>query len=84
MKNTQDRGLVLDPNSDIFKVDAYPDAEFSGMHGHKKHDDPACEKSCTGFIITFANCPVLRIYRLKTETALSTMEADIIDLAHCC
>ena len=22
LKNTQDRGLVLDPNSDIFKVDA--------------------------------------------------------------
>ena len=26
LKNTQDRGLVLDPNSDIFKANAYPDA----------------------------------------------------------
>ena len=26
LKNTQDCGLVLDPNYNIFKVDAYPDA----------------------------------------------------------
>ena len=29
LKNTQYRGLVLDPNYDIFKVDAYPDDDFS-------------------------------------------------------
>ena len=57
-KNTQDHGLVLDPNSDIFKFDAYPDAEFVGMYCHKNHDDLSCAKSCTGFIITFADCPV--------------------------
>ena len=31
LKNTQDRGLVLDKNSDIFKVDIYPDSEFLGL-----------------------------------------------------
>ena len=45
LKNTQDRGLVLDQNYDIFKVDAYPDSEFAGMYGHKNHDDMACAKS---------------------------------------
>jgi len=37
-----------------------------------------------GFVITFANCPVLWVSKLQTEAALSTMEADIIALAHSC
>ena len=47
-------------------------------------DDLACAKSCTGFIITFADCPVLWISIFKTETNLSTMEAETIVLDHCC
>ena len=34
LKSTQDRGLVLDPNYDIFKVHAYLDADFAGMYYH--------------------------------------------------
>ena len=58
LKHIQDRGLLLDPNSDIFKVDAYPNYYFAGIYGHKNLDDPSCAKSCTGFIITFSDCPV--------------------------
>ena len=65
---------MLDPNYDIFKVDVYPDADFAGIHGNERHDDPECAKSCTGFIITFADFPVLWIFKLQTEIALSTME----------
>ena len=83
-KNTQDLGLLLDPNSDIFKVDAYPDDDFSEMYGHKKHDDTACAQSRTGFIVTFDDCTVLWISKLQTKTALSTTEAEIIAFAHCC
>ena len=57
LKHTQDRGIVLDPNSDIFKVDAYLDADFAVMYGHENPNNPACAKSFTGFIITFADCP---------------------------
>ncbi|KAL7537222.1 hypothetical protein ACHAXR_009343 [Thalassiosira sp. AJA248-18] len=46
--------------------------------------DPSCVKSRTGFIITVARCPVLWVSKLQTETALSTMEAEIIALAHSC
>ena len=84
LKNTQYHGLVLDTNYDIFKVDAYPDVNFSGMCGHERHDDPGCAKSRTGFIITFADCHVLYISKFQTETALSTMEANIIYLYRCC
>ena len=41
-------------------------------------------KSCTGFVITFADVPILWKSQLQTETALSTMEAEIIALSACC
>ena len=84
LKVTQDRGLVLNPNSEMLNIGAYPDADFAGMYGHKRSDDPACAKSRTGFVINFADCPVLWISKLQQETALSTMEAETIALAHCC
>ncbi len=64
--------------------DCYPDADFAGMCGYENSSDPSCVKSRTGFVITVANCPVLWQSKLQTETALSTMEAEIIALAHCC
>ena len=75
---------MLDPNSDIFKVDAYFNDDFSGIHRQKNHNDLACAKSCTGFMITFSDCIVLCISKLKTEPELSTMKSEIISFAHCC
>ena len=69
------RGLILNPNSYFCKLDCYPDADFAGMCGHELRTDPAYVKSRTGFVITFANCPVFWASKLQTETALSTMEA---------
>ena len=40
------------------KVDAYPDADFVRMYGHKNPDDLAFSNIRTGFIIIFADCPV--------------------------
>jgi hypothetical protein len=83
LKATRDRGLVLNPSKEL-KIDCYPDADFAGMYGHEDSRDPSCVKSRTGFVITVANCPVLWQSKLQTETALSTMEAEVIALAHCC
>ena len=84
LKLTRDKGLILNPCRDDMNVDAYPDADFAGLYGHKEYDDPTCVKSRTGYVITFANCPILCQSKLQTETALSTMEAEIVALAHCC
>jgi hypothetical protein len=84
LKQTSDRGMAMNPSSNVCKIDAYPDVDFAGIYGHKEHTDPACAKSFTGFIITFADCPVLWQLKLQTEMALSTMEAKIIALAACC
>jgi hypothetical protein len=58
LKQTPYRGMVMNPSSDVCKIDAYPDADFAGMYGHEEHTDPACAKRRIGFIIIFADCPV--------------------------
>jgi hypothetical protein len=76
--------MVMNPSNDVCKIDAYPDADFAGMYGHEEHTDPACAQSWTGFIITFADCPVFWRPKLQTETTLLMMEAKIIALSACC
>jgi hypothetical protein len=53
------------------------------MYGHEKPTDPACAKSCSGFVIVFAGVLVLWQSTLQTQTALSTMEAEVIALGAC-
>ena len=90
LKATRHRGLVVNPvcdkdgNIDVLQIDNYPDADFAGMYGYEKPTDPASSKSRTGFTITVAACPVLWVSKLQTETALSTMEAEIVALSHSC
>jgi hypothetical protein len=76
--------MVMNSSSGVCKIDAYPDADFAGMYGHEEHTDPACSKNRSGFIITFADSPVLWQSKLQTEMALSTMEAKTIAHAACC
>jgi len=83
LKATRGKGLIFKPSSEL-RIDCYPDADFAGLYGHEKSNDPICAKSRTGFVIKVANCPILWQSKLQTETALSTMEAEIIALAHSC
>ncbi len=64
-------------------MNAYPDADFAGMYGHEKPTDPVCAKSRSGFVIVFAGVQVLWQSKLQTQTALSTMEAEVIALGAC-
>ena len=80
---TMDRGMILTPSGQI-DIDAYPDADFAGLYGYEDVQDPVCVRSRTGYIIMVANCPILWKSSLQTETATSTMEAEIIALSNCC
>jgi hypothetical protein len=51
--------MIMNPSTDICKIDAYIDADFVGMYGHEKLVDPTCVKSRTGFIFTFADVHIL-------------------------
>ena len=70
LKATRDRGLILNPNSDVCRLDCYLDADFSRMYGHELPTDPGCVKNRTVFVITFDNCPIYWASKLQTETAL--------------
>ncbi len=82
LKNTSSHGLVINPTREL-TIDAYPDSDFAGMYGHEKPTDSACAKSRSGFVIVCTGVPVLWQSKLQTQTALSTMEAEVIALGAC-
>jgi hypothetical protein len=80
---TQDKGMIIKPTSTI-GINAYPNADFAHLYGYEDNNDPVCVRSHTGYVITIANCPIFWSSKLQTETATSTMEAEIIALGSCC
>jgi hypothetical protein len=81
LHGTSDRGYILRPTSESHNLDCYVDADFAGLWDFEGSDDPNSVKSRTGYVITFANCPVLWVSKLQTEIALSTTEAEYIALS---
>ena len=79
---TADMGIIMDPkNATSLHIDAYPDADFAGLYGYESTTDPVCVWSRTGYIIAVSNCPVVVYSSLQTETALSTIQAEIYAMA---
>ena len=44
--------------------------------------DPICDRSRTGFVVTFANFPLLWVSKLQTDIALSTLHSEYVALSH--
>ena len=58
------------------------DADHSGnCKFSESEDDPATAKSRTGYVITYAKCPIVWNSKLQGEIALSTTEAEFISLS---
>ena len=81
LHGTRDKGIILHPNDD-HNLHCHVDADFCGnwnkltaMH------DASTAKSRTGFVITYANCPVSWSSKLQTQVALSTTEAECIAMS---
>uniref|UniRef100_A0A7S4IN60 Reverse transcriptase Ty1/copia-type domain-containing protein n=1 Tax=Odontella aurita TaxID=265563 RepID=A0A7S4IN60_9STRA len=74
------RGLILKPSGDL-RIDAYVDADFSGLWSYEDPHDPTCVKSRMGYVLCVGNCPVVWMSKLQQEIALSTMEAEYIALS---
>ncbi len=72
----------------IFKVDktkgleVYVDADFAGGWSCADADNADNVLSRTGFIICYANCPLVWCIKLQIEIALSTAEAEYIAMSH--
>jgi hypothetical protein len=80
LARTIKQGTIFKPNKD-FKLDCYVDANFLGLHGREKQDNPISAKSRTGYIIFFDGCPLVWKSQLQTETALSTFHSEYVALS---
>ena len=65
LQGTDENGLVFNPSKKLV-VDCYADADFAGLWGHEDPQDLICARSRTGFVVTFANCPLLWVSKLQT------------------
>ena len=77
---TRDKGLIFDPKEQSF--DCHVDASFSGdwdREGALEDIDTA--RSRTGFVISYANCPIIWTSRLQTQIALSSTESEYLALS---
>ena len=63
-------------------VDFYADADFVGLWGHEYLQDPICDRSRTGFVVTFDNCPLLWASKIHTDIDISTLYSDYVALYH--
>jgi len=81
LKGTRHHGYILCPSSSHKNIDCYVDADFTGLWTPSTSQDPLSVKSRTGYVITFAGCPVLWSSKIWTEIALSTTEAEYIAMS---
>ena len=54
LQGIKDNVIVFNKSKKL-GVDCYAGADFVGLWGHENHEDPICDRSRTGFVVTFAN-----------------------------
>jgi hypothetical protein len=82
LAGTNDKGIILDPKHDKKSFEVYADADFAGNWNKlTAHKDPSTAKSRSGYVILFADCPIIWSSKLQTQIALSTSEAEYIALS---
>ena len=73
-------GILFRPDK-AKSIDTYVDASFAGEWNTTWSDEPSSVMSRTGYVILYANCPIIWSSKLQTEIALSTTESEYIALS---
>ena len=63
LQDTKKDGLVFNPYKNLV-VGCYDDADFVGMLVYNNPQDPICDRSRTGFVVTFSNSPLLWVSKI--------------------
>jgi hypothetical protein len=79
LMSTTDRGIIYEPDS-TKGLECFVDADFIGNWRPGSTDRSNC-LSRTGYVITYASCPLIWASKLQTEIALSSTEAEYIALS---
>ena len=78
--NRAPQGILFRPDKNR-SIDTYVDASFAGEWNTSWSDEPSSVMSRTGYVIFYANCPIIWSSKLQTEIALSTTESEYIALS---
>ena len=76
----QHQGLIYRPDASK-GIEVFVDASFAGDWSSETSSEPSSVMSRTGYVIKYANCPIVWCSKLQTEIALSTTEAEYIALS---
>jgi Reverse transcriptase (RNA-dependent DNA polymerase) len=80
LQGTKKQGIKCTPNMDSFKC--YTDADFAGNWNPTiAEEDSSTARSRSGYVIKYANCPIVWASKLQTEIALSSTESEYISLS---
>ena len=63
------------------EIECYVDADFAGGWNQEEDKDPGLVLSRIGYVIIYANFPIIWVIRIQIEIALITMEAEYISLS---
>eukprot|EP00957_Ditylum_brightwellii_P186351 14188607-Ditylum_brightwellii.AAC.1 len=72
----QSEGVFIKPNmKEMLQVNCLADADFDILFSVEDPQDVTPVRSRTGYVLTFAGCPILWVSKLQTKVALSTLHA---------
>ena len=77
---TKDKGIIYKPDP-TKGLECHVDADFAGGWTDGEHSSAETVLSRTGFVISYAGCPIHWCSKLQTEIALSTTESEYIALS---
>ena len=80
LQGTKERGIIFKPDSSR-GLECHVDADFAGGWNKADANSADAVMSRTGYIISYAGCPLIWCSRLQTEIALSTVEAEYLALS---
>ena len=75
VQHTGNQGILFQPNPS-HSIHTFVDASFAGDWNTSWGDEPSSVFSRTGYLITFANYPIIWASKLQTEITLSTTESE--------
>ena len=73
-------GIIFRPDP-TKGLECHVDADFAGGWSSGDHTNPECVLSRTGFVISYAGCPVYWCSKLQSEITLSTTESEYVALS---
>ena len=80
LKGTMEQGLTLKVDKSK-GFECYVDADFAGGYSDANALDPQSCLSRTGYVITYANCPIIWSSKMQSTISLSTTEAECVALS---